>query len=125
LLLATLGGKTICGTCGKKRAEAICFCTHALGNCLWVLRRVAKSFTAAVLPQALPNRTLALDALAALAALAFAVGWLPAIALLGAMLKTKKTKKNKTIKQAVVRESKGLKTVMCTSVAKPCFMPAW
>jgi hypothetical protein len=57
--------------------------------------------------------------------LAFAVGWLPAIALVAARLKTKKTKKNKTIKQAVVRESKGLKTVMCTSVAKPCFMPAW
>jgi len=63
--------------------------------------------------------------LAALAALAFAVGWLPAIALVAARLKTKKTKKNKTSKQAVVRESKGLKTVMWTSVAKPCFMLAW
>jgi hypothetical protein len=109
LLLGTLGGKTICGTCGKKRAAAICFCTHALGNCLSALRRVAKSFTAAVLPQGLPNRTLALDALADLAALAFAVGLSRAVALVGARLKTKK---NKTIRQAVVRESKGLKTVM-------------
>jgi len=65
---------------------------------------------------------LALDALADLAVLAFAVGWLRAVALVAARLKTKK---NKTIRQAVVRESKGLKTVMCTSVAKPCFMPAW
>jgi hypothetical protein len=96
-----------------------------LGNFLSALRRVAKSFTAAVLPQGLPIFTLALDALADLAALAFAVGLSRAIALLGARLKTKKNKKNKTIRQAVVRENKGLKTVMWTSVAKPCFMPAW
>jgi hypothetical protein len=82
---------------------------------------VAKSFTADVLPQALPNRTLALDGLPALAALVGGLGVLRAVALLGARLKINIIKPNT---QAVGRESKGLKTVMWASVAKPCFMLA-
>lgn len=85
----------------------MCCCTQALGSWCSVLRRIAKAFTATVLPKALPSTTLFFAALVDL--VVFRATGLAAVATDGAR-QAKRTNRLSTLPEK--RFERGLKTVM-------------